>query len=194
MNSSAASTLSSSLSSSVASSPAAGNAADQSTANSNEHHLNLLASVEEKIVRLVKVAGLVVEALASEGIDLDERKEEFVNRHREYTDLLRDIQKTLRIVFRHLSKAGILSSSSGQGSSVKLAGDLTTALQMSSLPYQSTVEGFETDFKLNVEGLHVLAQTVRAGVLDAYGIDLDAEKSSNRKGDGSIGDKMMVDV
>ncbi|KAJ3005162.1 UNVERIFIED_CONTAM: hypothetical protein HDU68_004729, partial [Siphonaria sp. JEL0065] len=177
-----------SSSNSVVSSPSnssnsTGNDNNPSTTNTNEFHLNLIATVEEKIVRLVKVAGLVVESLAFEGQDLDDRKEEFVNRHKEFTDLLRDIQKTLRIVFRHLSKAGILASNS---SSVKLAGDLTTALQMSSLPYQSTVEGFETDFRLNVQGLHVLAETVRAGVFEVYGDDVAKQlENEGRRNDGN---------
>ncbi|KAJ3070631.1 hypothetical protein HDU98_006331 [Podochytrium sp. JEL0797] len=165
-------------------------------ANTNEHHLNLIAGVEEKIVQLVKVASAVIETLAFEGTDnIDERKEEFSLRHQEFTELLMAIQKTLRTVFRHLTEAGIFTSnatnSAGTGS-VKLAGDLTMALQMSSLPYQSTVEGFETDFRLSVQGLHVLSEKLRSGVLDAYGIELgETVKASEGRDAGEIGDEMM---
>ncbi|KAJ3286921.1 hypothetical protein BCR33DRAFT_854762 [Rhizoclosmatium globosum] len=173
-----------SINSSLAATPSTGNNNNQnssstseapsSTATTNEHHLNLIAAVEQKIVLLVQAAAKVVQSLAFEAADLDDRKDEFTNSHKEFTELLMDIQKSLRIVFKHLANAGILTASNASTASVKLAGDLTTALQMSSLPYQSTVEGFETDHELSVESLHVLLGKVRGGMMKHYGIDLSS--------------------
>ncbi|KAJ3115443.1 hypothetical protein HK100_001348 [Physocladia obscura] len=149
---------------------------------------------KEKIVRLVRVAGLVVEMLAFGTFSQDDdtgarsdlaanllleeqRKESFTAAYQEYTQLLLEIQKILRSVFRHLAQTGILSSASlsSMGSGVTNgAGDV----QMSSLPYRTTAEGFETDFRLSVQGLSVLCAKIRGGVLDIYGEDV-AKHSTN---------------
>ncbi|KAJ3177857.1 hypothetical protein HDU85_005769 [Gaertneriomyces sp. JEL0708] len=89
----------------------------------NERLLKALASVDERVVKLLRFASAAVRQLASED-NSDDAQDAFAEQFEGYVTAINEIQGLLRRIFRRLSKSGILAAGGRSISyNVNLAGD-----------------------------------------------------------------------
>ncbi|KAJ3180767.1 hypothetical protein HDU87_001880 [Geranomyces variabilis] len=124
----------------------------------NQRILNMLLTVDQRIVRLLNAAAVTVTHLAS-SIAEDphapppastggDEAENFSTSYAEYLQTLNDVQGELRLAFRSMSKSGILSAA-GRG-----------------VPYRASLAGDEKDLELAAKRVALVLACVERGVKD----------------------------
>ncbi|KAJ3186104.1 hypothetical protein HK101_009740 [Irineochytrium annulatum] len=170
----------------------------------NEAILKELNTIEKAIIYLLEKGAAAIEALAYDGIDEDSAIESFDNNYTAYLDTLKvcqaavgnltlsrhqNVHLNFRGVFRSLTDAGILSSSTLRAGLGAHAGPTITPL-----PYGLTSDGEEKDFELAAQSVLVLKERMRAGVFAVTGVDIRDSATADGRGKEEPGMSEAMDL